>query len=69
MDPQKMKFFIGKHRHFTDSAAAVERLNAIVDRGQAEISFYLSNEEPTKAEGVRRRFWRPEELPEGSASD
>lgn len=44
-------------------AAAVERLNAIVERGQAELRLYPRIEEP---EGVERRFWTPDELAEAN---
>jgi hypothetical protein len=45
-----------------ERAAVVERLNAVVSRGQAEFRLYPSTEEPIEPDRVERRFWSPDEL-------
>jgi hypothetical protein len=45
-----------------EDAAAMQRLDAIMGRGQAELTSYVSFDESVKVDRVQRRFWTPEEL-------
>ena len=42
--------------------AAFERLNAIVERSQAEVEHRSTVKRPAETNKVRRRFWSPDEL-------
>jgi hypothetical protein len=50
-----------------ERAAAIERLNAVVGRSQAELRLYSKTEATEEPERVHRRFWSPAELAEASA--
>jgi hypothetical protein len=52
-----------------EDAAAMQRLNAIVGRSQAELASYVSFAEPVNSERVTRRFWTPEELKAESSDE
>lgn len=52
----------------TEDVAAAERLRGIVDRGQAQIGFQHSDGQAA-LDGVRRRFWTPDELAAETGSE
>jgi hypothetical protein len=49
-----------------ERAAVIERLNAIVGRGQAELELYSRTEATEEPERIYRRFWSPAELAEAN---
>lgn len=57
-----MKFFNNAPAASAEADAAGARLSAIVERGQAELSYYGTGPEPAKHDGIQRRFWTPDEL-------
>lgn len=64
-----MKFFKSTNSSQpAERAAVVERLNAVVGRGQAEFQLYPRIEESVEPERVERRFWSPDELIEARDS-
>ena len=54
--------------HSVDSAGFLTRLDDIVGRGRGDTAGAEENEEESRPQIVKRRFWTPDEV-EGAGSD